>query len=161
MAFIFLHETIKTHKDRDPAAGSSLAIVLYHPDVHKIVFIKLSHALRISYLFLLDQLASHTSRWLPDIEVKPAVRLRRRHVIDHGTGVVIRENHRDRVTIVSSGRPRCCSFRLVQSTARSLLGRAFDPETMPCDDDCGPGPRSDRLYFAILCPAGSCSQQLG
>jgi serine acetyltransferase len=69
MAFIFLHETIKTYKDRGSAECSSLEVVLCYLSVHKIVFIKLSHALRMYHLFLLDRSASHISRWLTGIAI--------------------------------------------------------------------------------------------
>jgi serine O-acetyltransferase len=79
MAFIFLHETIKTYKDRGSADCSSLEIVLCYLSVHKIVFIKLSHALRMYHLFLLDRFASHISRWLTDIEINGREAWAKRH----------------------------------------------------------------------------------
>ena len=151
MAFMFLRETIKTMIDARPSCRLVFGNCAIPPWVHEIVFINY-HMHYGSIIYPFRRLASHTSRWLPDIEVNPAA--------DWATpchrpwnGRRDRGNRRDRVTIVSSGHPRRCSFRLVQSTARSLLGRAFDPETMPCDDDCGPGPRATD-YTCASSPAG-------
>jgi serine O-acetyltransferase len=91
MAFMFLRETIKTYKDRDPAARSSLEVVLCYPGVHAVLFHKLSHALWMHNLYTIARFSSHISRWLTGIEIHPAATLGRRLVIDHGMGVVIGE----------------------------------------------------------------------
>ncbi len=91
MAFMFLRETIKTYKERDPAARSTLEVVLCYPGVHAVIFHKLSHALWNRHLYTLGRFCSHISRWLTGIEIHPAAKLGRRLVIDHGMGVVIGE----------------------------------------------------------------------
>jgi serine acetyltransferase len=77
MAFIFLHETIKTYKDRGLAEFSTLKVVLCYLGVHKIFFIKLSHAFRMNDLFLRDRSASHISRWLTEAKLKPRDKIER------------------------------------------------------------------------------------
>ncbi|MBN8903049.1 MAG: serine O-acetyltransferase [Rhodospirillales bacterium 69-11] len=91
MAFMFLRETIQTYRERDPAARSSLEVLLCYPGVHAVLWHKLSHALWQSGFILLGRFSSHIARWLTGIEIHPAARLGRRLVIDHGMGVVIGE----------------------------------------------------------------------
>lgn len=91
MAFMFLRETIRAYRERDPAARSTLEVVLCYPGVHAVLWHKLSHWLWNHKLYLLGRFSSHISRWLTGIEIHPAAKLGRRVVIDHGMGVVIGE----------------------------------------------------------------------
>src|SRR5215469_9981199 len=91
MAFMFLRETIRTYRERDPAARSSLEVLLCYPGLHAVMWHALSHWLWCNRLFLLGRFSSHIARWLTGIEIHPAARLGRRLVIDHGMGVVIGE----------------------------------------------------------------------
>jgi serine O-acetyltransferase len=91
MAFMFLREIVRTYRERDPAARSSLEVLLCYPGVHAVLWHKLSHALWRARLQLLARFSSHIARWLTGIEIHPAARLGRRLVIDHGMGVVIGE----------------------------------------------------------------------
>ncbi len=91
MAFMFLRETIKTYRERDPAARSYLEVILCYPGVHAVMWHKLSHALWTHKLYLLGRFSSHIARWLTGIEIHPAAKIGRRLVIDHGMGVVIGE----------------------------------------------------------------------
>ena len=45
MAFMFLREMVRTYRERDPAARSSLEVLLCYPGVHAVMWHKLSHAL--------------------------------------------------------------------------------------------------------------------
>jgi serine O-acetyltransferase len=91
MPFMFLRETVRTYRERDPAARSSLEVLLCYPGFHAVVWHKLSHVLWRARLLLLARFSSHIARWLTGIEIHPAARLGRRLVIDHGMGVVIGE----------------------------------------------------------------------
>jgi serine O-acetyltransferase len=91
MAFMFLRETIRTYRERDPAARSSLEVLLCYPGLHAVMWHALSHWLWRNRLFLLGRFSSHIARWLTGIEIHPAARIGRRLVIDHGMGVVIGE----------------------------------------------------------------------
>src|SRR3954452_15037289 len=91
MAFMFLREMIGTYRERDPAARSSLEVLLCYPGLHAVMWHRLSHWLWGHGLFLLARFSSHVARWLTGIEIHPAARLGRRLVIDHGMGVVIGE----------------------------------------------------------------------
>jgi serine O-acetyltransferase len=91
MAFMFLREIVRTYRERDPAARSTLEVLLCYPGVHAVLWHKLSHALWRARLQLLARFSSHIARWLTGIEIHPAAKLGRRLVIDHGMGVVIGE----------------------------------------------------------------------
>ena len=91
MAFMFLRETVRTYRERDPAARSTLEVLLCYPGVHAVIWHKLSHALWRANLRLLGRFSSHIGRFLTGIEIHPAAKLGRRLVIDHGMGVVIGE----------------------------------------------------------------------
>ena len=88
---MFLRETIRIYRERDPAARSSLEVLLCYPGVHAVLWHKLSHALWCKGFYLLGRFSSHIARWLTGIEIHPAAILGRRLVIDHGMGVVIGE----------------------------------------------------------------------
>lgn len=91
MAFMFLREIISTYRQRDPAARSSLEVLLCYPGVHALLWHKLGHGLWIRGLRLPGRFASHLGRWLTGIEIHPAAQIGRRLIIDHGMGVVIGE----------------------------------------------------------------------
>ena len=86
-----LREDITTIKTRDPAARSSLEVLLCYPGLHAIMFHRLAHRMWKIGWFLLARLLSHLSRLLTDIEIHPGARIGQRFFIDHGSGVVIGE----------------------------------------------------------------------
>ncbi|HEX4174249.1 MAG TPA: serine O-acetyltransferase [Acetobacteraceae bacterium] len=91
MAFMFLRETIRTYRQRDPAARSNLEVLLCYPGLHAVMWHRLSHWLWQHGMRLLGRFSSHLARWLTGIEIHPAAKIGRRFVIDHGMGVVIGE----------------------------------------------------------------------
>jgi serine O-acetyltransferase len=91
MAFMFLRETIRTYRERDPAAHSDLEVLLCYPGLHAVMWHRMSHWLWRHRLRVLGRFSSHIARWLTGIEIHPAAKLGRRFVIDHGMGVVIGE----------------------------------------------------------------------
>jgi len=91
MASIFLRESVRAYRERDPAARSSLEILLCYPGLHAIVFHRLAHALWAHGARLPGRMVAHLSRWLTGIEIHPGATIGRRLVIDHGMGVVIGE----------------------------------------------------------------------
>jgi serine O-acetyltransferase len=91
MAFMFLRETIRTYRERDPAARSDLEVLLCYPGLHAVMWHRLSHWLWQHGMLLLGRFSSHIARWLTGIEIHPAAKIGRRFVIDHGMGVVIGE----------------------------------------------------------------------
>ncbi len=91
MAYMFLRDTIRSYRERDPAARSFAEVLFCYPGVHAVMWHRLSHWLWTHNLYFLGRFSSHISRWLTGIEIHPAARLGRRLVIDHGMGVVIGE----------------------------------------------------------------------
>jgi serine O-acetyltransferase len=88
---MFLRESVRTYRERDPAARSDLEVLLCYPGLHAVLWHRLSHALWTRRLFLIGRLVSHLARFLTGIEIHPAATIGRRLVIDHGMGVVIGE----------------------------------------------------------------------
>jgi serine O-acetyltransferase len=86
-----MREDIQTVFDRDPAARSSLEVVLAYPGLHAIWFHRLAHWMWNHHLKLLARLTSHLSRFLTGIEIHPGATIGRRLFIDHGMGIVVGE----------------------------------------------------------------------
>src|SRR6266511_194748 len=86
-----IRRDIRVVLERDPAARSTLEVVLCYPGVHAIWLHRPAHWLwrhrwRVTARFL-----SHVGRFLTGIEIHPAARLGPGLFIDHGMGVVIGE----------------------------------------------------------------------
>jgi len=86
-----LKEMIKTIKERDPAARSTLEILLTYPGLHALILHKISHWLYRKGLVLLPRMISEFTRFMTGIEIHPGAQIGRRVFIDHGMGVVIGE----------------------------------------------------------------------
>jgi serine O-acetyltransferase len=86
-----LREDIATVVEKDPAARSTLEVLLCYPGVHALVLHRAAHALWGSGLHTLARAVSHLARLFTGIEIHPAARIGRRVFIDHGMGVVIGE----------------------------------------------------------------------
>ena len=78
-------------KERDPAARSTLEILLCYPGFHALVMHRISHRLWRLRVPLLPRLLSQVGRLLTGIEIHPGARIGRGVFIDHGMGVVIGE----------------------------------------------------------------------
>jgi serine O-acetyltransferase len=87
----FLREEIKAVFERDPAARSTLEVILCYPGFHAVTFHRLAHRLWRRDWKLLARLLSHVSRGLTGIEIHPGAQIGPRFFIDHGMGVVIGE----------------------------------------------------------------------
>lgn len=77
--------------DRDPAARSTLEILLTYPGVHAVFWYRLSHWLWHKNAKLMARWLSALARWLTGVEIHPAAIIGQRFFIDHGMGVVIGE----------------------------------------------------------------------
>ncbi len=84
-------EQIDTVFRHDPAARTTLEILLCYPGVHAIFAHRVAHWFYRHGLYVVARLLSHVSRWLTGIEIHPGARIGRRFFIDHGMGVVIGE----------------------------------------------------------------------
>lgn len=96
-----MNEDIKVVFEQDPAARSSLEVILTYSGLHAIWFHRLAHKLYKNKLFFLARMISQISRFLTGIEIHPGAKIGRRFFIDHGMGVVIGETCEigDNVTI--------------------------------------------------------------
>ncbi len=86
-----LRETLNAYKARDPAARSSLEILLLYQGVHAIIYHRFAHFLYRHRLRFLARMVSQWSRHFTGIEIHPGATIGRRLVIDHGMGTVIGE----------------------------------------------------------------------
>ena len=82
---------IQAARERDPAAVSSLEVVLAYPGFHAREFHRLAHALYGLRVPLASRLVSHLSRFLTGIEIHPGAKIGEGLFIDHGMGVVVGE----------------------------------------------------------------------
>jgi len=81
-------------KERDPAARSTLEILLCYPGLHALSLHRFSHRLWTNGapgMRLLARSLSQLSRWVTGIEIHPGARIGQGVFIDHGMGVVIGE----------------------------------------------------------------------
>lgn len=86
-----LSEDVQAIKDRDPAARSTLEILLTSSGLHAITAYRVAHALHKKKHYLSARVISTFARFLTGIEIHPGATIGKRLVIDHGSGVVIGE----------------------------------------------------------------------
>lgn len=86
-----MREDIQVAFDRDPAARTSLEVVLAYPGLHAIWLYRVAHWLWKHELRLFGRLLSELARFATGIEIHPGATIGRRLFIDHGMGVVIGE----------------------------------------------------------------------
>lgn len=86
-----LRETIQAYKERDPAARSSLEILLLYPGIRAVSAHRRAHWCYQHNLKFLARAISQASRRRTGIEIHPGATIGKRLVIDHGMGIVIGE----------------------------------------------------------------------
>ena len=84
-----IQKDIETIYARDPAAVSTVEILLAYPGFHARQFHRVSHALHNRHVPILPRLISHAGRFLTGIEIHPGAKIGDGFFIDHGMGVVI------------------------------------------------------------------------
>ena len=89
--FARIREDIRTVFTKDPAARSTLEVLLCYPGMHAIWYHRVSHWLWGHGFKLAGRLVSHWARGRTGIEIHPGATVGRRFFIDHGMGVVIGE----------------------------------------------------------------------
>ena len=89
--FRAIREQIDTIFREDPAAKSTVDLVLCYPGFHAILFHRLAHKLYGAGIPLVPRMISQMSRFLTGVEIHPGAKIGRRFFIDHGSGVVIGE----------------------------------------------------------------------
>jgi serine O-acetyltransferase len=86
-----LRRDIQAVFDRDPAARSTLEVLLLYPGLHAIWLHRVAHAFWRNGFQLLGRLVSNLSRWLTGIEIHPGATIGPGFFVDHGMGTVIGE----------------------------------------------------------------------
>jgi serine O-acetyltransferase len=86
-----LREDISSVRDRDPAATSTLSVLLNYPGLHALWAHRLHHWLWSHGRRGLSRFGSQVARFFTGIEIHPGATVGRRFFIDHGMGVVIGE----------------------------------------------------------------------
>lgn len=86
-----IEQEIASVKERDPAARSSLEIILTYSGLHAVLIYRVAHRLYLSKNYLLARTLSQFGKFLTGIEIHPAAKIGKGLFIDHGTGVVIGE----------------------------------------------------------------------
>jgi serine O-acetyltransferase len=84
-------EDIRAIRSNDPAARTSLEVVLVYPGLHALWLHRAAHVLWTHDIKLAARLLAHGNRFVTGIEIHPGARIGRRVVIDHGMGIVIGE----------------------------------------------------------------------
>lgn len=141
-----LRDHIRAIKREDPAAKSSLEILLCYQGLHAVILHRVAHFLYRRKLYVLARLVSTFSRLITAIEIHPGARIGQRLFIDHGLGVVIGETAEigddvllyQGVTIGGTGNERgkrhpTVGNRVVVGTGASVLGN------IRLGDDCRVG----------------------
>lgn len=88
---MFLRESIRAYRERDPAARSNLEVFLCYPGLHAMLFHRIARGLWTRGWLTTGRFVSHIGRFCTGVEIHPGASLGRRFVIDHGMGVVIGE----------------------------------------------------------------------
>ena len=86
-----MNDFIKSIKERDPAAKSTLSIVLTYPGVKAIFLHQIANFFHVAGFDLIARIISQTSRFFTGIEIHPGAKIGKNLFIDHGMGVVIGE----------------------------------------------------------------------
>lgn len=89
--FSDIRDTIKAYKARDPAARSTLEILLLYPGVSAVHSHRYAYWCYNHHLKFLGRMISQLNRHFTGIEIHPGAKIGKRLVIDHGMGIVIGE----------------------------------------------------------------------
>ncbi len=82
---------IRSAKERDPAAKSTIEILLLYPGLHALIGYRVANALWRSKVPFFPRYISQITRFFTGIEIHPGATIGRGLFIDHGMGVVIGE----------------------------------------------------------------------
>lgn len=87
----WMKEAIAATKRNDPAARTTLEIVLTYPGFHALFWHRWEHFLYRHHLYLLARIHAQMTRFFTGIEIHPGAVIGKGVFIDHGMGVVIGE----------------------------------------------------------------------
>jgi serine O-acetyltransferase len=86
-----IRRDIQAARERDPAAMSSLEVILTYPGFHARQIHRLVQTLHTHHMRLPARFISHFGRFITGIEIHPGATIGEGFFIDHGMGVVIGE----------------------------------------------------------------------
>ncbi len=86
-----VRETVKTVKERDPAARSTAEVLLLYSGVHAVMAHRVAHSLYQKGHYFSARAVSQAARRITGVEIHPAAKIGKGFFIDHGMGVVIGE----------------------------------------------------------------------
>ena len=86
-----LKDDVRAVKERDPAAKSTVEVMLTYSGLHAVLAYRISHKLYKKNHFLSARMVSQSARFLTGIEIHPGATIGKGLFIDHGSGVVIGE----------------------------------------------------------------------
>jgi serine O-acetyltransferase len=86
-----IRRDIDSVKERDPAARSTLEILLVYSGLHALWIHRITHWLWLHRIKLLARWLSQVGRWITGVEIHPGATIGAGFFIDHGMGVVIGE----------------------------------------------------------------------
>jgi len=91
LAIRIVRRDIRAVLNRDPAARSTMEVILCYPGFHAMLFHRVAHFLWNRRVYLIARWISHVGRFLTGIEIHPGAQIGENFFIDHGMGVVIGE----------------------------------------------------------------------
>lgn len=91
MIFQGLLRDARAIRDRDPAARTTLEVVLLYQGFHALIWHRMAHWLYRHKRFFFARLVSQVARHCTGIEIHPGARIGSGLFIDHGMGIVIGE----------------------------------------------------------------------
>ncbi len=86
-----MKEDIKTVFSHDPAAKSTVEVLLCYPGLHALWLHRLANWFWRKDHLVIGRIISNINRFITGIEIHPAATIGRRFFIDHGMGIVIGE----------------------------------------------------------------------
>ena len=86
-----MNDFINSIKKRDPAAKSTISVILTYPGIKAVFLHRVANFFHIAGFHLIARMISQTTRFFTGIEIHPGANIGKNLFIDHGMGVVIGE----------------------------------------------------------------------
>lgn len=86
-----IREEVRSVKEKDPAAKTTLEILVNYSGLHAVLFHRAAHWFYQKKFFFFARMISQFSRFVTGIEIHPGAKIGKGLLIDHGSGVVIGE----------------------------------------------------------------------
>lgn len=86
-----IKDEVQSVKDKDPAAKTTLEILVNYSGLHAVLFHRAAHWFYKKKFFFVARMISQFSRFVTGIEIHPGAKIGKGLLIDHGSGVVIGE----------------------------------------------------------------------